>query len=801
MRKLHFIYFVVIYTLSTSHAQVNQFNHPIANSDNVFSILTNPAGLSTDRSLQLLFANGYDKDDFRNLYTFIFNAGHLGFAYQENTEGTNKFKRYSLGAGWKMGRTMRMGFSYNWNTQGSLADGISLGYLFRPHKMISFGINGNFLNEPVTKKPDFQVGISFRPFGDRLTLSTDAMFFNENNHGYFKDVEWTFHIESEPIDGILLKGTYNKDYFGLGVGFAFKYGKFGSYNLFDSENNFSNGSAHIQTSSQYFRSVFDTPKERTVYFVLNGPIIEQNRGWGLFSTQKLTVFQFGQIIQKLKDDETVNGIVLEINGFSAGYAKIQEMANFLKDFKESGKELIIYAKYLDTRQYLLAVEANKIYLHPAGQLNLIGIQFTSMFIKGTLDKLGIVAELEHIKEYKTASDMFTRDSMSQYQREVINSFADQFYADILDEISQKRNIQRDSLKAIINNGPYLSEDAKRLGLIDEFYYEDELESLFDENENSSNLMSYSTYLFLKPYDYEWEVNPKEKIALIYATGTIMTGENGREFYVGETMGDNTIAAAIRHARENKDIKSIVLRIDSGGGFAFASEVIWREVALTTTGENKKPLIVSMSDIAASGGYLIAAPADEIYANPATTTGSIGIFSGKVNLQGLFEKLGIKFQHIKRGENAGLFTTTRGFTEKERQRMIYTMEGGYDRFISRVAEGRDMTKEEVDDIGRGRVWTGRQAVEKGIVDKLGGLFDALKGAEERAGIGENEEYGIIVLPKYGFVWPMGGNDFIMDSKIYTQLPEEMQQLIHFGYKFKTFENEPYLYMMPYDLIVE
>jgi protease-4 len=456
---------------------------------------------------------------------------------------------------------------------------------------------------------------------------------------------------------------------------------------------------------------------------------------------------------------------------------------------------------MNTRQYLLATEADKIFLHPAGHVHLTGLQFTSMFIKGTLDKLGIVAELQHIKEYKTASDMFTRDSMSQYQREVINSFADQFYADILTEISEKRKLDRDSLKTIIDRAPYLAEDAKQLGLIDEYYYRDELNAYFDERDDVNDLIRYATYSMLQPYEYDWEIIPPNKIAVIYATGTILTGENGSEFYLGETMGDNTIANAIRYARENTDIKAIVLRIDSGGGLAFASEIIWREVALTTTGENKKPVIVSMSDIAASGGYFIAAPADEIFANPATTTGSIGIYSGKVNLEGLFEKLGIKFQHIKRGENAGMNTYTRGYTEKERQRMIYTMEGGYDRFITRVAEGREMTKDEVNEIGRGRVWTGRQGIEKGIVDKLGGLFDAIKAAEKRAGIEEDEAYGILMLPEYGFVWPIGGSDFVMNSNVYAQLPEEMQRLIQLGYKFRSFENEPYLYMMPYDLIIE
>jgi protease IV len=799
--KLFKLLVLLVFASSVAFSQVNDFQIPIANSDNVFSLFSNPAGLGTNRGFQMLYANGYDDNEFKNINTFVLNAGHFGFAYQQDYEDGTNFSRYSLGTGWQLNRMLKMGFSYSWNSSGNLSDGLSMGLLFRPLKSISFGFNGNFLNEPTAKKPDYQAGISFRPFDNRTTISADAFFSKENNSDYFKNIDWRVNVEAEPLDGILLRGTYSENYFGIGLGLAFKFGLLGSYNSFNSSDKLEKGSLYIQSSSEYFHSMIDSFRPKYVQFVLKGSIIEQNRGWGIFSSKKLTVYQFGKIIKKLQEDENVSGIVLEIDSFGAGYAKIQEMTKFLHEFKKSGKELIVYAEFLNTRQYLLAAEADKIFLHPAGHLNLTGLQFTSMFIKGTLDKLGIVAELEHIKEYKTASDMFTRDSMSQYQREVINSFADQFYEDILDEISQKRRIEKNKLKGIIDNAPYLADEAKELGLIDEYFYRDELKSYFDENKNLNNLISYSTYSLLRPYEYDWEIEPNEKIAIVFATGTIMTGNNGNEFYVGETMGDNTIANAIKSARENSDIKAIVLRIDSGGGVAFASEVIWREVALTTKGENKKPVIVSMSDVAASGGYFIACPADEIFANPATTTGSIGIYSGKINLKGLFEKLGIKFQHIKRGENAGMNSYTRGYTDKERARMIHTMEDGYDRFISRVAEGRDMTKEEVNEIGRGRIWTGRQAVGKGIVDSLGGLFDAIKAAEQKSGILQGDEYGILMLPDYGFVWPFGGNDFVMESMISDQLPVEIKQLIQYGYKFQIFENEPYLYLMPYDLIID
>ncbi len=801
MKLIKFVFTIALLNFSTLNAQGNQFNIPLANSDNVFSLFSNPAGLGTSRDFQMLVAQGYDKNEFQDIYSVALSLGNIGFAYQGNNTGESDFNRYTLGAGWKIGRLMKMGFSYSWNSSGKMPDGLSLGYLVRPHKMISFGFNGNFLNEPNLRKPEYSSGVSLRPFGDRFTLSTDALFSKIGKSDYFDDIEWQLNLETEPLDGVLLSGTYSEDFLGFGLSFAFNHGAVGSVNLFDKDNNFSTGSAYLHTSSQYFRSVIIDPKPRFIHFKLSGPVIEQNRGWGIFSKKQLTVFQFGQILKGLNEDKSVKGIVLELDKINAGYAKIQELSGLITKFKQHGKEVFVYSTYLGTREYLLASVADKIFMNPAGQLNLTGIQFTAMFLKGTLDKLGIVAELEHIKEYKSASEMFTRDSMSQYQREVINSIADQFSEDIIMEISENRGIERETLKEIINNGPYVASNAKDLKLVDDIFYADQMKEFVETENETYRYQAFGSYKLLKPYKYEWEIIPPEKIAIIYATGSIVSGRNSNDFIFGETMGDKSIAGAIRKARKNKNVKVIILRIDSGGGFAVASEIIWREVAQTTKGENKKPIIVSMSDAAASGGYFIACAADEIYADPATITGSIGIYTGKVNLDGLYKKLGINFQHIKRGDNAGLYTSTRGFTDGERQQIIKNMEHGYDRFISSVAEGRNMTKDEVNEIGRGRVWTGTQGVEKGIVDGLGGLYDVIKIAEEKAGIKEGEDYSILFLPKYGFVWPNSNNNYLMESQLIERLPDEITHLINLGYRFHSAEDEPYLYLMPYELMIE
>jgi protease-4 len=777
-------------------SQATNFPIPVANSDNIFALYANPAGLGTGRGLQMLVSKGYNSNEFIDDFSFNVHLGHLGFMYQND----EYFRRYTLGMGFKLNKWTKAGFSYGWNTRGYLKDGLNLGLLIRPVEFISLGFTGNFINKPKHRDPDYLAGCSIRPFGNRFTLSMDYVLKEDKFHSYPEKTKWRINLDLEPVNGILLQGHYNKDYAGIGLGLALHHIQIGGYNYVDRDQRFERGKAYIHLSSQYFRSMITKPRPKFVKIKISGPIIEENRRQGIFVKKQLTIYSFGQILREIKRDDTVEGILLYIDGLQAGMAKIQELSNLIEDFRSSGKKVYIYSEYLSNLEYYLALSSDQIILNPAGHLELTGFQFSAVFLKNLLDKLGIVVEMERIKEYKTALDMFTCDSMSIYYREVLNAFADQFFNQLLTQIGKQRNLEIGKVKEMIDRGPYSAEKAKELGLIDRIMYQDELKKFIKE-EKRSNYITYQWYRKMRPYDYDWEVIPPTKIAIIYATGTITMGENKNGMLVGSTMGSETIAAAIRSARENPAVKAIILRIDSGGGLALASEIIWREVELTVKGKDKKPFIVSMSDIAASGGYFIACAADEIYADQLTTTGSLGVIYGKINLKEFFEKIGIHFEYIKRGEHAGIFSYSRGFTPGEREKIVEATNEIYQRFISRVASGRSMTKEQVHEIGRGRIWTGDDALKNGLIDGIGGLYDVIKVAQKKAGIKEGEAYSILLLPQYRWFWPFTDSEVDFSTKALACLPQELQSLVKWGYKFAYFENEPYLYLMPFELVIE
>jgi protease-4 len=789
-----FIFLLIVLNLATS--QITNFSVPLANSDNIFALYANPAGLGTGRGMQMLVSRGYNSNEFIDDFSFNVNLGHLGFMYQNDVY----FRRYTLGMGFKLNKWTKAGFSYGWNTIGYLKDGLSLGLLVRPIKFISLGFTGNFINNPKHRNPDYVTGLSIRPFNNRFTLSMDYILKENKLHSYLKKTRWRINIDIEPFNGIFLKGHYNKDYAGIGLGLALNHMRLGGYNFVDQDQRFERGKAYIHLSSQYFRTIIGKKKPKYVKIKISGPIIEENRRQGIFARKQLTIYNFGQMLKEMKMDDSVEGVLLYIDGLRAGMAKIEELSALLDEFRSSGKKVYIYAEYLSNLEFYLATSSDQIILNPAGYLELTGFQFSAIFLKRLLDKLGIVAELESIKEYKTAADMLTLDSISVYHREVINSFADQFFNQLITQISKKRNLDRQKVKEIIDHGPYSAEKASDLGLIDRVMYQDELKN-FIEEENRCKYVTYNLYRKMKPYDYDWDIAPATRMAIIYATGTITRGENKDDMFIGNTMGCESIAEAIRTARENPAVKVIILRIDSGGGLALASEIIWREVELTTSGKNKKPVIVSMSDVAASGGYFIACAADEIYADPLTTTGSIGVIAGKMNVKELFVKIGINIEHIKRGEHAGIFSSSRGFTPGEKEKIVEETKEIYKRFISKVAQGRSMTTEQVNEIGRGRIWTGDDALKNGLIDGIAGLYDVIKLAEKKAGIKEGAPYSIMILPKYRWYWPFAGRDMDDNAKIFHRLPQELQDLLKYGYRFSCFEDDPYLYIMPYELLVE
>jgi protease-4 len=394
--------------------------------------------------------------------------------------------------------------------------------------------------------------------------------------------------------------------------------------------------------------------------------------------------------------------------------------------------------------YYVASVADRVWTHPLGDVTIPGMGLGTIFLKGTLEKLGIEFDGTRHGKYKSAIETFTEDSLTEPNREQLEAYLDAPYGEFLDAASAGRHVSRDSLEALVNIGFFNAEQAKQNGLVDSVCYHDQLDSLLKRELKGLSKVGEKEYREDVAQSEDW--TPKSAIAIVYATGSIAAGESRTDFLTGSvTMGAQTMVRAIRQARKDKRVKAVVLRIDSPGGDGFASDMIWRELELC---RQKKPVIASMAGVAGSGGYYIACNATKVFALPTTLTGSIGVFNFKLVTEGLFNKLGARRQAVKRGEHADAMSDMRTMTPEEDSMMQAQVDYFYRQFVQKVAVGRKLSYEKVDSVGQGRIWSGFDAKRVGIVDTLGGFLDAVAYAKKVAKL-EDCDYIVLPAPKTGF----------------------------------------------------
>lgn len=445
-------------------------------------------------------------------------------------------------------------------------------------------------------------------------------------------------------------------------------------------------------------------------------------------------------IEKAKTDDKIKGIYMELAAIPAGIATVQEIRNALLDFKKSGKFIISYGEVLTQKAYYIASVSDKIYLNPQGDLDWKGLGGELMFYKGLLEKVEVDVQVIRHGKFKSAVEPFILDKMSDANRLQTRAFMQSIWNEITDGISKTRNIAVADLNNYANTIALRNpEDAVKYKFVDQLMYKDEVIAELKKRVGKSTKDKLELITVGK-YDNAPSKEKKSlsdpKIAVIYATGEIQSGEGNNS-----KIGSETLAEAIKEAREDDKVKAIVLRVNSPGGSALASEVIWREVYLAN---KEKPVVVSMGDVAASGGYYIAAAASKIYASPNTITGSIGVFGLILNTQKLLNnKLGITIDTVKTNAMANFGSTSRALTADEKNIMQQGVERVYDTFTSRVAAGRKISQSEVDSVGQGRVWSGKQASEIHLIDEFGGLKEAIAGAAKLAKL---NKYRTIELPK-------------------------------------------------------
>ncbi len=530
------------------------------------------------------------------------------------------------------------------------------------------------------------------------------------------------------------------------------------------------------------------PVKKYVAFTLGGTYTDTKtvNTFGTSSTK--TLRGLFQKLDTLKTDDEIAGIVFKIENVSMGWATLQEIRNKLHEFRETEKETLGYLENGGNAEYLLAAAMERVVLMPAGSLNLTGLRAEVLFYKGLLDKLDIEADMLAMGKYKSGVEPYMRDGMSDAFRESMTALLDDLYAQLLVHIAESRDgITAAEVSDLINSGPFTAEEAHQAQLVDALQYYDELlETLktaspdedvqvvkpdYERKRKVPDMNSFAGLMQLLSM-----LNPPQRakstaenqIALIYADGPILP-DIDQLFPSTSVIMPSTLKEAFEKARTDDTVRAVVLRIDSPGGSALASDLIWREVLLT---QREKPVVVSMGDVAASGGYYIAMAAGTIVAHPSTLTGSIGVFGGKLNMRGFYNKIGLTKEIIAHGQNATLYSDYGGFTPTERERVEKMMKTVYKDFVSKAAEGRNKSFDEIDEIAQGRVWTGKQAKALGLVDELGGLETALSIAKAQAGFADDEEVNLIVLPKQKPFFEQLMERMIEDMEGSVQLPLEL-----------------------------
>jgi protease IV len=515
--------------------------------------------------------------------------------------------------------------------------------------------------------------------------------------------------------------------------------------------------------------------------------------------------------RKAKVDKRITAVLLDIDMSEAGWAKSEEIRGAIEDFRTSGKPVYAYMETGLNKDYYIATACDKIFVPPPGELFTIGLAADVMFFRGSLDKLGIYPDLYQIGKYKSAGDTFTQKKMTDAHKEYINSLLDDLYGRYLDGISKARKKSVDEVKTLIDDAPFSAARAKELGLIDGALYRDDVEKELKKRlgyKDSDDLHIARSGDYRQITQESLGLNKGEKIAVVYAAGDITSGKSTFSGNGQETIGSDSLVKTLNDVRDDKSIKAIVLRIDSPGGSGLASDIIWRAIEAAKA---KKPVVVSMSDVAASGGYYIACNANKIVAQPSTITGSIGVVGGKPVIKGFYDWIGVTNEYVMRGKNSGMFRESEKFSDTERAKFEEFLQSTYSDFTSKVAKGRGKEQTYIDSIGQGRVWTGAQGKERGLVDEYGGLDKAIEIAKQLAKIPAESGIERVVLPQPPTLLQqlMSGDDSgdqasaeaKQKASLLSALPEDVRETLRYAELLDRAGKGEAIYLMPFRLRIK
>ncbi len=484
-------------------------------------------------------------------------------------------------------------------------------------------------------------------------------------------------------------------------------------------------------------------------------VTEQPMPFSWWSDGGNSLLTYRRLLKRAARDPNIEGVILRIRQLDdTGFGVLEELREQVRKCSRSGKFTVASLDSVGTRAYYLASICDRIVMNPTAALGPLGLDMKQSFLKGTLDKLGIRSRLERIGKYKSAPEMFNREEMSPEHEEMVNWLLDDLYEEVVTEVHARRGLSRETVRSLFNEGFLTASEARDGGLVDDVVHQNDLEEWVREKAGAYNPVQADAYAGRR-LPAEVSYRSPRRIAVLYADGPIHSG-NGKVL-PNPTVGDETMLNTLRDLRESDQYEGILFRVNSPGGSAVASDKIAREIQRTQE-DASIPVVTGMASVAGSGGYYISALSDTIYANRTTITGSIGVVMGKFTIEELQDRVGYRSQHVTRGDRADMNSPGRDWKSEEREKVVSLMEHTYDQFVDVVEEGRDQSRDRIEDVAQGKVWTGRQARDRKLVDRIGGFDEALRHLRSRAGISDDvpirlEPYPVNYLNLFGSVTGM------------------------------------------------
>ncbi|HWO57978.1 MAG TPA: signal peptide peptidase SppA [bacterium] len=722
---------------------------PAAMADGPGGLRLNPAVIGADPEFALNYYHAFSDSSLKGDDAVYTTFRGFGFGIEWLGAGAVPDGRsYTIGLATSSQKSFAVGSSYQWRTSDDpvqdKAHFWTYGFLWRPNNTLSFaGVAHNYHRMKVPSgrsDAEFVYSAAVRLLQGRLLIGGD---WYQTTSQRVKDGTYRLATSFQVRRGLTIYGDLdeNENYF-LGARVEMSTWFAGTHAAFDGERDYRGGVGYVGMHKTRRAPLWSLWRE-AAKIELAGAIPDRPTPRNFFGPEPATTFDYLSMLDKARRDPEIRAVLLRINDPELGWARREEIRRAILRVRDAGKPVIACVDgMVSNGEYYLASAADRIVAPPVSTIDVIGLRSEVTFAKRLLDKLGIVADLEHVGDYKNASDLLTRTSMSPAHREAVTALLNDLDGYWVERLAEGRRTAPDVVRGWIDHGPYVSVDAQAAGLIDTVAYADELDGIVSALAGPIWRTVGTAALRDRVYARSGWAEP-DRVAVIFAEGGIEEGANRDDFLFGEVMGSATTAHAIQSARENPRVKALVLRVNSGGGSVVASDEIWREVARTV---GRKPIIVSFADVAASGGYYIACAADSIFALPNTITGSIGVISGKLDFSALYDKVGLDKEAIDRGRFAGLYTSDGAFTDEQRAVIRAQMLRAYEHFKGLVAEGRSLPADSVEAIAQGRVWSGLAADRRGLVDGFADLNECITTAARMAGIDRGSDVEVMVLPE-------------------------------------------------------